>query len=118
MTASRRLEVNEVNDVTVVHFQERKIIEDIGIHELSQELYRLVDVENRKKLVLNFSSVQFLSSTALGTLIKLYKKLRTRGGSMVLCAIKPEILQVFEICNLDRIFTIKEDEADALATFV
>ena len=82
MTEFRRLEVNQVGDVTVVHFRDQKIIEDLGIQELGQELFTLVEVDNRKKLVLNFCSVDFLSSAALGKLITLEKKLKNRGGTL------------------------------------
>ena len=62
----RRLEVNEVGDITVVHFRDQKIIEDLSIQEMGQELFHLVEGENRKRLVLNFAAVDFLSSAALG----------------------------------------------------
>jgi len=115
MAEYRRLEVNQVGDVTVVHFRDQKIIEDLGIQELGQELFHLVEAENRKKLVLNFSSVDFLSSAALGKLITLEKKLKAREGMLKLCCIRPEIYEVFVITRLNRLFDIKQDEADALA---
>jgi anti-sigma B factor antagonist len=117
MPGLRRLEVNEVGDVTVVHFRDQKIIEDLGIQEMGQELFQLVEGENRKKLVLNFSSVDFLSSAALGKLITLDKKTKARGGMLKLCNIRPEIYEVFAITRLNRLFDICDDEADALAAF-
>lgn len=117
MADYRRLDVNQVDDVTVVHFRDQKIIEDLGIQELGQELFHLVEVEDRKKLVLNFSSVDFLSSAALGKLITLDKKLKSRNGTMRLCCIRPEIYEVFVITRLNRLFDIRQDEADALAAF-
>ncbi len=117
MPGLRRVEVNEVGEVTVVHFRDQKIIEDLGIQEMGQELFQLVEGENRKKLVLNFSSVDFLSSAALGKLITLDKKTRARGGSLKLCNIRPEIYEVFAITRLNRLFDICDDEADALAAF-
>jgi anti-sigma B factor antagonist len=117
MTEFRRLEVNQVGDVTVVHFRDQKIIEDLGIQELGQELFTLVEVDNRKKLVLNFCSVDFLSSAALGKLITLEKKLKNRGGTLKLCCIRPEIYEVFAITRLNRLFDIKQEEADAIAAF-
>ena len=71
MSAYRRLELKEVGDVTVVYFRDQKIIEDLRIQELGQELFQLVETEKRKKLLLNFTSVDFLSSAALGKLITL-----------------------------------------------
>ncbi|MCR4415255.1 MAG: STAS domain-containing protein [Thermoguttaceae bacterium] len=115
MATYRRLVINEIGDVTVVHFRDQKIIEDLRIQELGQELYQLVETENRKKLVLNFHSVDFLSSAALGVLIKLDKKVKAKQGRLKLCNIRPEIFEVFKITNLNRVFDIKPDEADALA---
>ena len=117
MADYRRLEVNEVGDVTVIRFRDHKIIEDINIQEMGQEMFRLIEVENRDKLLLNFSSVDFLSSAALGKLITLDKKMRAHGGVLKMSNIRPEIYEVFAITKLNRLFDIKEDEADALAAF-
>ena len=117
MAGYRRLDVNEVGDVTVVRFRDQKIIEDINIQELGQEMFRLVEEDHREKLLLNFSSVDFLSSAALGKLITLDKKVKSHGGVLKLSNIRPEIFEVFTITKLDRLFDIKDDEADALADF-
>jgi anti-sigma B factor antagonist len=115
MSSYRRLEINTVGDVTVVHFRDNKIIEDLRIQELGQELIQLVEVDKQRKLVLNFSKVDFLSSAALGKLITLDRKMKNYNGSLKLCCIRPEIYEVFVITKLNRLFDIKEEEADALA---
>ena len=117
MAEYRRLEVSEVGDVTVVRFRDQKILDDLNIQELGQELFRLVEVENNKKLLLNFSVVEFLSSAALGKLITLDKKVKATNGQLKLCRIQPEIYEVFAITKLNRLFDIEETEADALAAF-
>ena len=117
MAEYKRLDVNEVGDVTVVRFRDQKIIEDINIQELGRELFELLEVEKREKLLLNFSSVDFLSSAALGKLITLEKKVKANGGVLKLSNIRPEIYEVFAITKLNRLFDIKDDEADALAAF-
>jgi anti-sigma B factor antagonist len=117
MTAYRRLDVNEVGDVTVVRFRDHKIVEDINIQQLGQEMFQLVEVDNRDKLLLNFSSVDFLSSAALGKLITLDKKMKAHGGALKLSNIRPEIYEVFAITKLNRLFDIRDDEPDALAAF-
>lgn len=117
MAEYRRLDVTEVGEVTVVRFRDHKIIEDINIQELGQELFQLVEVDRRKKLLLNFSQVDFLSSAALGKLITLDKKVKAHGGMLKLSNIRPEIYEVFVITKLNRLFDIKDDEADALEAF-
>ena len=117
MTEYQRLDVNEVGDVTVVRFRDQKIIEDINIQELGRELFELLEVEKREKLLLNFSSVDFLSSAALGKLITLEKKVKANGGVLKLSNIRPEIYEVFAITRLDRLFDIRKDESDGLGSF-
>jgi anti-sigma B factor antagonist len=117
MTAYRRLDVSEVGDVTVVRFRDHKIVEDINIQELGQEMFRLVESDGRRRVLLDFSTVDFLSSAALGKLITLDKKMKAHGGALKLANIRREIFEVFEITKLNRLFDIRKDEADALAAF-
>jgi anti-sigma B factor antagonist len=117
MTAYRRLDVTEVGDVTVVRFLDHKIVEDVNIQELGQEMFRLVESDGRRRVLLDFSSVDFLSSAALGKLITLDKKMKAHGGALKLANIRREIYEVFDITKLNRLFDIRKDEADALAAF-
>jgi anti-sigma B factor antagonist len=117
MAAHRHLEFTEVGDVTVVRLTDRKVVDETNIQELGRELFALVEEENRKNLVLNFSAVGFLSSSALGKLITLEKKVKAAGGKLRLSNIRPEIYEVFAITKLNKLFEIKDDEAEALAAF-
>jgi anti-sigma B factor antagonist len=117
MSEYRRLDVTEVGDVTVIRFRDHKIVEDINIQELAQEMFQLVEKDRREKILLNFTTVEFLSSAALGKLITMDKKVKAAGGTLKLSNIKPEIYEVFAITKLNRLFDIKEEEADALAAF-
>ncbi len=116
-TAYRHVDLSQVGDVTVVRFRDDKIIEDINIQELGQELFRLVEADGCEQLLLDFSSVDFLSSAALGKLITLDKKMKAHGGTLKLSNIRPEIYEVFAITKLNRLFDIRKDEAEALAAF-
>ena len=115
MSSYRRLNLSQSGGVTVVTFADSKIIDEEEIQELGQELYALVERDDRKKLVLNFSNVEFLSSAALGKLISFEKKVRNQKAELVLTNIRPEIYEVFAITKLTKLFQIKDDESDALA---
>ncbi|MCE9553388.1 MAG: STAS domain-containing protein [Planctomycetes bacterium] len=117
MTTHQRLSVQMVADVSIVNFVDRKILDEANIQELGRELFHLVEEEQRKKLLLNFSNVEFLSSAALGKLITLDKKVKKQNGKLKLSNIRPEIYEVFAITRLNKLFDIKDDEADALAAF-
>jgi anti-anti-sigma factor len=117
MAVHRRLEVAEMGDVTVVRFVDRKILDESNIQEMGQELFQLIEEDKRGKVLLNFSSVDFLSSAALGKLITLDKKAKAHGSKLKLCNIRPEIYEVFAITKLNKLFDIRDDEAAALTAF-
>ena len=117
MSEQQRLNVSEVGDVTVVRFVDQKILDEAKIQQLGKELFDLVEVDGRNKILLNFTSVEFLSSAALGKLITLDKKIKGQGGALKLSNIRPEIYEVFAITKLNKLFDIKDNEVDALAAF-
>ncbi len=113
----KRLEVEDVGDVAVVHFVDKKILEEQNIQVIGEELFRLVDENKREKMVLNFSNVEFLSSAALGKLVTLERKVKAIHGKLILCGISKSIQEVFKITKLDRIFIIRETEQMAMQEF-
>jgi anti-sigma B factor antagonist len=117
MSQYRRIDASKVGDVTVVRFHDKKILDEAGIQELGAELFGLVEVDNRRSIVLNFTNVEFLSSAALGKLITLDRKVKAHQGRLKLSNIRPESLEVFQITKLHKIFDIRGEEAEAVAAF-
>jgi anti-sigma B factor antagonist len=113
----RRLEVEDIGDVTVINFVDKKILDEQNIQIIGEQLFGLVDQDGRRKLLLNFKNVEYLSSAALGKLITLNKKLQGAGGRLILCDIDPQIYEVFEITKLDKFFNIQKEEQAALQAF-
>ena len=117
MTDQPRLLVEPVNEVTVVTFKDKKILDESSIQELGDALFDLVDKQYKTKLLLNFENVEYLSSAALGKLITLNKRVKEENGELKLCCIIPEIYEVFRITKLNRLFEIYDDIEQALRRF-
>ena len=115
--AHRRIDVSKIGEVTVVKFLDKKILDETNIQELGVELFGLVEQDNRKSILLNFSHVEFLSSAALGKLITLDRKVKAAKGRLKMSNIRPEIFEVFQITKLNKVFDIRNDEAEAVAAF-
>ncbi len=115
-SAQPRLDVQREDNVVVVSFLDRKILDELNITKIEEELFELVDAEPGVRLVLDFSNVEHLSSRALGTLISLMKRVRTQGGQLALCNISERIFEVFRITRLDRSFDILESREKAVAS--
>ena len=113
-TGQRRLDIEEVGGVTVAQFVDKKILDETNIQNIGNQLFALVDEDGRKKIVLDFSTVEYLSSAALGKLITMDKKVKAAKAKLRLCCIRPEIYEVFEITRLNKIFDIKPTRDDAL----
>lgn len=69
-----------------------------------------------KSLIIDFSKVDFIDSSCLGSLVSLLKMMNGRG-EMVVCALNPGIKNMFALTRMDRIFTISPDRAAALSRF-
>jgi anti-sigma B factor antagonist len=113
----RRLEVEESGDVTIVQFIDRKILDEQNIQKIGEDLFSLVDELGRRKILLNFGNVEYLSSAALGKFITLNKKVQAAQGKLILCNIDPNIYEVFEITKLNKLFNIQKEEQAALQAF-
>jgi anti-sigma B factor antagonist len=81
----RRLEVEDIGDIAVVNFVDKKILDEQNIQMIGDDLFRLVDELGRRKVLLNFGNVEFMSSAALGKLITLHRKLRAKGWACWAC---------------------------------
>ena len=103
-----------MQDITVVGFQTTQILDAPAIEEIAQQLYPLVDKQARRKIVLDFDKVKFLSSQMLGVLITLHKKSAAIKGRVVLCGLRPELKKVFTIMKLERVLSIVDDESGAI----
>jgi anti-sigma B factor antagonist len=109
--------LDKKGDVSVIRFKESDILDQINIQEIGEEMYRVADSTPGIKLVVDFKGVEYLSSTALGKLITLKRKVDAQNGEIRLCHIKEAILEVFSITKLDTIFTIKPTLEEAVSDF-
>lgn len=104
-----------LSSATLLHLADPDAMGRIVITELRDELARLLEEQNPQRLVVSFSAIRHCSSEMIAGLVAARNALKKRGGEMRLCAMKPEVREVFQVTNLDgRIFDIYETLDDAL----
>jgi len=111
-----QLSVSTEGDVKVVQLTDSKILDEVSIMRIGKALTELVAQTIPPKIVLDFVNVGHMSSSALGMLITLQKRVRENKGDLRLCCIQPTIYEVFVITRLNEIFQIHESVQDALAS--
>ena len=109
--------VRAADGVQIVEFSDRKILEELLITEIGDELSKLVAGTNDIKLLVSFKNVEHLSSAALGMLIRLNKQVSEANGRLRLSNISPQIYEVFKITRLNKLFDIHDNAEGALASF-
>lgn len=115
--ADTRLLITDYAGITVVTFQDNSILDARQIEQIGQELYELVEKKDKRKLILDFSSVRFLGSQTMGVLINLHKKAVSAKGEVVLCSLRKDLMKVFKITSLDKVLKFFKDDAAALKHF-
>ncbi|MBI5724729.1 MAG: STAS domain-containing protein [Planctomycetes bacterium] len=114
---AQRVSVSSEGDVTIATLNDQKILDEVRIAEIGEQLYAVVARSNIPKLLLDFSSVANMSSTALGMLITLHKRVREKKGRLCFCNIQQAIQQIFSITRLNEVFEICTDRQAAMAKF-
>jgi anti-sigma B factor antagonist len=114
---SSRLRLENVDGVTIVSFADTRIVDEEVVKEVGDQLYDLVDVEGHKKLLVNFGNVEFCASIMLGKLVNLQKKVAALQGKLKLCCLKPDLLYIFRLTQLDKVLEIHQEEQAALDKF-
>ena len=115
--AMHRLHIIDHKDIKIVSFIENKILDEANITEIGAALASLVEARQRPKLMLDFQNVDHLSSAALGMLINVNQKIKLQNGELRLANIKPQIIEVFMITRLNKLFKIFPNREAALESF-
>lgn len=111
------LTITKSDGVHVVGFADRKILEELSIREIQDEISRLVEGASKPRVLLCFKNVDHLSSAALSMLIMLNKKIADQSGLLKLSDISPQIFEVFKITRLNKLFDIHPTAEQALGSF-
>ena len=113
-----RILLTRQGDVAVIELVDRKILDEVTILEIGDQLNALVAETDTPCMVLDFINVAHLSSSALGMLIVLHKRVREKNGQLRLCNIQPTIHEIFVITRLSEIFDIAESRTAALVGLI
>ena len=115
MAEAKSLNLSEEGDVTIASFRDASILDAVTIQRIGRELYALVEDDQRKRIVLDFADVRFLSSQALGVLLTLRRKADQAKADVYLAGIRDELARVFKMTNLDKLFQFFDDRDAAVA---
>jgi anti-sigma B factor antagonist len=107
--------VTRIDKANVIEFRVPSLMDPVQLESIGQNLNKLVDEEDRRILILDFSKVEFLSSQAIGIVIALHRKLSALPHSkLMLCGVNAKLMQLLKITRLDRVLTLKPTQKEAI----
>jgi len=115
VSSSVKFETSE--DLLVIYLTEVKILNEAGIQRIFKDVIDVIGKTEQPNVIIDFQKVQFMSSAALGMLVRIQKKCKEFEATLKLVNICPEIRKVFEITRLDKILSIYDDPKEAIAAF-
>ncbi len=69
------------------------------------------------QLVFNCASLNYVSSTGIGSFTAFLKTVKPKGGDIVLLDIQPKVYEVFQLLGFSQFFNVKDSLEDAEAFF-
>jgi anti-sigma B factor antagonist len=68
-------------------------------------------------LIFNCSSLNYVSSTGIGSFTAFLKMVKPKGGDIVLLEIQPKVYEVFQLLGFSQFFNIKDTTEEAVLFF-
>ena len=112
-----KIAVTHKNNITIAQLLDEEILEENTINDITASLFAVVAENQGVKLLVTFTRVKHFSSSALGMLIRLNKRVGEAGGELKLCSISPSLYEIFVITKLNKLFEIYDDQEQAMNSF-
>jgi anti-sigma B factor antagonist len=110
-----------MNDVVVIRCQGR-ITLGVEVDALEAEVQKQTRIPGTdffvvKKVVLQLAGTDYIDSSGLGALVRMFGVLRAAGGGLKLCELSASVLRVFEVTNLESLIPTYSSESEAINAF-
>ncbi|MCA9234046.1 MAG: STAS domain-containing protein [Planctomycetales bacterium] len=103
--------------ILTIAITDERLVEPEHLTRLFGELDALLSKSTEDRVILDFSHVKFMASSALGKLVQVNKKMAEYRAKLKLSGVSKEIMEVFKITKLHKVLDIAADEAAARKAF-
>ncbi len=117
MSDGSLIDFTERGVITIGKIQAGSVLDAVNVNQFGKEVLEFVATHPDLNLLLDFQSVEYLSSAVLTELLRINQACKEAGGGLRLCGLNADITKVFEITNLDRMFVIYGAVDDAVKRY-
>ena len=106
--------LNEVDNGLVVYLN--GYIDTYNSSFFQKKISKVVDA-GFVNIIFNCASLNYVSSTGIGSFTAFLKMIKPKGGDIVLLEIQPKVYEVFQLLGFSQFFNIKDSMGDAIQFF-
>lgn len=111
---SSYLGVEERGDVVVARFLLPQLTDELNVEQLGTELFSLAEHYGFLRVVVDLQSVELVTSSIVGKLIMLHRRLHRNEGKLAICNLQPRVDDVMRTSRLNEFFHIADDVPSAV----
>lgn len=105
------LNLEKINGCTVLFIKEERI-DAHNSGELKEAILHLIE-QGEVNVIVQLEQVRFIDSSGLGALLSGYKNAAAKSGKLALANMQQQVLSMFELTRLNRVFDIYADLNEA-----
>jgi anti-anti-sigma factor len=96
-----------VNQHAVLYFKQAHLVDPVLLREAEKQIFdHLERLPMGLDVVVNFDDVTAASSQMIGLLLGVKQLVSDRFGTLTLCRVGPQIMEILQLTRLDRQFVI------------
>jgi anti-anti-sigma factor len=105
--APEPLEVTRSGDRTIARFVRLTSLNEYHADLVGKQLLALADAPGTRFVTLDLGNVEYVTSTILGHLVALHKRLQGAGGRLTLAGVRPAVQDILRVTQLDQVLDLK-----------
>ncbi|MCL4202127.1 MAG: STAS domain-containing protein [Pirellulaceae bacterium] len=106
----------ERNGVLFLVIDRERLVDDMSLQGVQREIMEVLD-RGESRVVLDLSRISFVSSAALGMLVRFRKRRSDHGLTLKMCGVGTMIEETFHITGMSLLFEIYKTAEEAIASF-
>jgi anti-anti-sigma factor len=111
------LMVQRYENIVLAKVMKERLLDAMSITSLGEALVAECDRTAKISLVIDVSEVGYLSSSMIGKLVAVHKAAKLGKGRVAIAGLKPALLQMFKITQLDKLFEFMPEAEQAIMTY-
>ena len=110
--------VTDEAGLTIIGFAaEQGVLSTPTIEELGPEFLEAIEKSANLTFIISFEGVEYMSSMVLGTLVAGLMRVQQKKGALRIAGANDDLVQLFQVTGLHRLFTLSKTVADAKSSF-